>query len=51
MAAPVGYGNSQARSQIGTVAAILRHSHSSAGGVCATYTSATAYSNAGSLTH
>ena len=46
-AAPVAYGDSQARGLIQAVAARLRHSHSNAGSK--PYT--TAHSDAGSLTH
>ena len=53
-ATPMAYGSSQARGQIGAVAAGLRQSHSNAGSELpsATYTTyTTADSNAESLTH
>ena len=51
-ATPMAYGSSQARRQIGAVAAGLQHRHSNAGSeprLRPTYT--TAHGNAGSLTH
>ena len=46
-AAPMAYGSSQARGQIGATAANLHHSHSNAGSVNYTI----AHGNAGSLSH
>ena len=48
-AAPTAYGHSQARGQIGAIAASLCHNHGNARSKPVTY--ATAHSNAGSLTH
>ena len=48
-ATPVAYGGSQARGRIRATAADLRHSHSNARALSATYT--TAHGDARSLTH
>ena len=51
MVVPEAYGSSQARGQIGAIAASLRHSHSKVGSKLVSATYAKDHCNARSLTH